>query len=414
MTISTDRDPAPSFDPALNARVIDVIRTSAVALAVLLSGFVLREPAPYELFLVVLIPVWALFGLRISRHIVPLLVLLVLFNIGGMIAMSQMADLADAPLYIAVSLFLAFTSVFFAAIIEAQPNILTIIFKTWIFTAVVTASLGILGYFNAFPGADIFTRYGRAAGAFEDPNVFGPYLALPGLFLLHRIMTANARVALLSIPPLLIIIMGIFLSFSRGAWGLFALAAVIMTLALLIHNRRGTVRLRILLMCLASVVVIIIGLLIALQIPVIANLLEQRGQLVQDYDAARLGRFARHLLAFELAMEHPLGIGPLVFGQIYGQDTHNIWVKALLDYSWLGFASYVILIVWTIAGCLRILFRARDWQPFLLCSFAVFLGHVALGTVIDTDHWRHLYLIMGMLWGMMALEQRHQESGYHQ
>mgnify|MGYP001233756120 FL=1 len=60
-----------------------------------------------------------------------------------------------------------------------------------------------------------------------------------------------------------------------------------------------------------------------------------------------------------LAMEHPLGIGPLVFGQIYGEDTHNIWLKALMDYGWLGFASWAIMIGWTVAAGFRILFRNR-------------------------------------------------------
>lgn len=409
MRTAADTSPD-TFNRAANYRVIDTIRTGAVALAVLLSGFVLREPAPYELFLVVLIPIWALFGLRISRHVAPLLLLLVLFNIGGLIAMSQMRDLGPAPLYIAVSLFLAFTSVFFAAIIEAQPKILSIIFKTWVLTAVVTATLGILGYFHAIPGAELFTRYDRAAGAFEDPNVFGPYLALPGLFLLHRVMTAGGRSAVLAVAPLLIIVLGIFLSFSRGAWGLFILSALLTTVALIIHNQRGLIRLRILIMCVAAMLVLVVGISIALQIPAIADLLLQRAQLVQEYDGARLGRFARHFIGLELAMERPLGIGPLVFGQIYGQDTHNIWLKALLDYSWVGFASYVILIVWSLAGGFRILFRTRPWQPYLLCTYAAFVGHLALGTLIDTDHWRHLYLIIGMLWGMMALEQRHQAS----
>ena len=48
--------------------------------------------------------------------------LLVLFNIGGMISMTQMSNLMDTPLYLAVSLFLAFTAVFFAAVTEAQPG----------------------------------------------------------------------------------------------------------------------------------------------------------------------------------------------------------------------------------------------------------------------------------------------------
>jgi hypothetical protein len=31
---------------------------------------------------------------------------------------------------------------------------------------------------------------------------------------------------------------------------------------------------------------------------------------------------------------------------------------------------------------------------------AAFFGMALEGLVIDTDHWRHLYLIMAMIWGM--------------
>jgi O-antigen ligase len=113
-------------------------------------------------------------------------------------------------------------------------------------------------------------------------------------------------------------------------------------------------------------------------------------------------------MGFALAMERPLGIGPLVFGTIYGEDTHNIWLKALMDYGWTGFAAYVTLMVWTVAGGFRILFRERPWQPYLLCAWLVFLGHLLLGTVIDMDHWRHFYLLMGIIWGCMGLERRYQ------
>ena len=132
-----------------------------------------------------LIAVWALFGLRISRAITPLLVLLVLFNIGGMISMTQMSNLMDTPLYLAVSLFLAFTAVFFAAVTEAQPSLYRLIFRAWIAAAVITSTLGIIGYFGLMPGAEMFTKFERAAGAFQDPNVFGPFLALPGIYLLY-------------------------------------------------------------------------------------------------------------------------------------------------------------------------------------------------------------------------------------
>ena len=126
---------------AVNAKLIALISAGAISLGVLLSGFVIREPAPYEIYMVGLIAVWALFGLRISRTVAPLLALLITFNIGGMIAMTQMAALRDAPLYIAVSLFLAFTAVFFAAVVERQPGLYRVIFLAWVTAAIGTTPL---------------------------------------------------------------------------------------------------------------------------------------------------------------------------------------------------------------------------------------------------------------------------------
>lgn len=396
------------LDPAaVNAALIRLIAASAIVFGVFLSGFVIREPAPYELYMAGLLAVWALFGLRISRTVAPLLVLFVLFNLGGAIAMTQMADIGGAPMYVLVSLFLAFTSVFFAAVIERQASYLPLIFKSWTAAAVVTALLGIGGYFGLFPGG-LFTLYDRAAGAFQDPNVFGPYLAAPGLYLLHTVLTGGPRRALLAAPPLAIIGAGLFLSFSRGAWGLFAAAAVIMVACLFLQSTSTRFRLRLAFMCLLAMVAIVLLVLVVLQLPGVSDLFTLRAQLVQEYDSARLGRFARFGIGFLLALEQPFGIGPLVFGTIYGEDTHNIWLKALMDYSWLGFVCWVAIMVWTVAGGFRILFRARLWQPFLLVAYATFLGHLVLGTVIDMDHWRHFYLLIGLIWGAMALERRHE------
>jgi O-antigen ligase len=395
---------------AINAKSIALISTTAVALGVFLSGFVINEPAPYELYMAGLIAVWALFGLRISRYVAPLAVLLVSFNIGGMISMTQMESLMNTPLYLAVSLFLAFTAIFIAAVVEARPELYRVIFLAWIAAAVSTALLGILGYFDAFPGASVFTRYDRATGAFEDPNVFGPFLTLPGIYLLYRLMTGRPIMMLAYAVPLLVVAGGIFLSFSRGAWGLFGISAILLVGCLFLQSASGLFRLRVVVMTVAALVLLALAALVVLQIPAVSEMFSARAQLAQDYDSDRLGRFARYGIGFLLAMEHPLGIGPLVFGQIYREDTHNIWLKALLDYGWLGFAAWAIMIGWTIAGGFRILFRARPWQPFFLCVYIVFLGHVALGSIIDTDHWRHFYLLLGMVWGGMALEHRHQRE----
>lgn len=83
-----------------------------------LSGFVISEPAPYELMMVVQIALWFTLGLKISRTVAPLMILLLVFNISGLFSMLVMNDTSGAPIYYAVSTFLALSAVFYAAVIE--------------------------------------------------------------------------------------------------------------------------------------------------------------------------------------------------------------------------------------------------------------------------------------------------------
>ncbi|MDF1635531.1 O-antigen ligase family protein [Mycoplana sp. MJR14] len=389
---------------------IGLIASSLVTLGVFLSGFVISEPAPYELFMVGLIGAWAILGLRISRSVAPLLALYLTFNVGGMLSLTVMQDMADGPMYVAVSLFLALSAVFFAAIIEAKPQRLRLIFRAWVASALITALLGILGYFGAFPGAEVFTLYDRAKGAFQDPNVFGPFLVAPALYLMHGLLVGRLARAPLNVAGLLVIALGLFLSFSRAAWALFLFSAAAMVFVMLLKERTGAFRLKILTLSIAAVGVMAVGLVVALQVPQVADLFSSRTQLVQDYDGGHLGRFDRHRLGFLMSMEHPLGIGPMVFSTIFPEDEHNIWLKSLTSYGWLGFLCYLTLVLWTLWAGFRNLLLDRPWQPFLMIAYIAFVGHTAIGFVIDTDHWRHFYLIVGIIWGCFALEHDHRRQ----
>ncbi|MBZ5760063.1 MULTISPECIES: O-antigen ligase family protein [Rhizobium] len=409
--MSTFATPSPQVtQPQLAA--LRLIGTGCVAFGVFLSGFVVAEPAPYELWLAMLIGLWFMLGLRISRSVAPLLVLFLTFNIGGMLSMTQMRDLGsaemDAPIYIAVSTFLALSAVFYAAIIEHNGNVLKLMFKVWVAAAIITALLGILGYFHAFPGAGMFTRYDRAMGAFQDPNVFGPYLVAPTLYLIHGVIIGDLRKAPLKAIGLTILALGIFLSFSRAAWGLFAFSSVALVFFMLLKHRSNTFRLRILVMTLTAILLLGAALLVALQFHQVSDLFSTRTQLVQDYDGGHLGRFERHRIGFLLSMQRPLGIGPLVFATMFREDEHNIWLKTLTTYGWIGFFCWVSMICWTIYIGFKNVLKERPWQPFLMIAWIVVLGHVGIGNVIDTDHWRHLYMLIGIVWGCGALEVRHQ------
>lgn len=385
---------------------ITLVGSSLMAFAVFLSGFVIVEPAPYEVFLIGLIGLWALVGLKISRHIAPLLALLALFMVGGILSLTVMADLSAGPTYMAVSGFLALSAVFFAAIIEDRHRRLPLIFNAWAAAATITALLGILGYFGAIPGATSFTLYDRAKGAFQDPNVFGPYLAAPALYLIHGLLTQPIHRAPTKIAGLLILTLGVFLSFSRAAWALYLFCVVSLVFIMLLKERSGMFRLRMLVLALCGAMVVVAALAMALQSEQVAALFLSRTQLVQDYDGGHLGRFDRHRIGLLMSMEKPLGIGPLVFGAIFLEDEHNIWLKCLTSYGWLGFLAYVTLILWTLSLGFRFLLLDRPWQPYLMIAWITLVGHVGIGNVIDTDHWRHFYLLLGILWGCAALEYR--------
>ncbi|MCB1461758.1 MAG: hypothetical protein KDJ90_04865 [Nitratireductor sp.] len=382
----------------------------AIWFAVFLGGFVIFEPAPYELFLAMLFGIWAMSNMRLPGTVVPLLVMFCLLEAGGVISSFQIADWGRGIRYVAVSSFLALSSIFFAIVILEDMGRLRLIFRAYVVSAAITTLLGIIGYFGLLPGFEIFTRYSRAMGAFQDPNVFGPFLVPPALYLIYGVLNRSTTMAPVRIATLLVLLLGLFLAFSRAAWGLFVVSAAVFYLLLIINAPTARDRLKYISLAVLGTAVLVIMLAGALHVDAVYSLFEQRFKAVQDYDAGRIGRFARHMLGYELSLTKPLGIGPLEFGYIFGEDTHNNFVKALMDYGWLGFFAWVGMNVWTLVAGFKLLFRPRPWLPYLQIAYVVFLGHVLIGNVIDTDHWRHFYLMVGIIWGCIALEHRWQSE----
>jgi hypothetical protein len=71
-------------------------------------------------------------------------------------------------------------------------------------------------------------------------------------------------------------------------------------------------------------------------------------------------------------------------------------------YGWLGGIAYVLMVLTTLLIGLRNALIATPWQIYAIVAFAVFVGEAGEGMVIDTDHWRHYFLIVGMIWGLTA------------
>ncbi len=383
------------------------IADGTITFLVFISGFVIVEPSPYDLLLVVVVFVWAFFGLKINRYFLPMTVLMLAYIAGGLLSLTQMSQIVGKPIvYMVTTGLLIASAIFYASVVsEAPERRLRLIRNAYVASAIVVSLIAILAYFNVLPHSDYFKLYERAKGTFQDPNVMGPFLVLPGAVLVRDILTRRLRESLWAIPGFILILFAIFLSFSRAAWGLMAFTALAVAFLAYINEPRKLVRFRLVGYLLGGAATVVVLLAVLISIPAVRDLYEVRAHVVQSYDESRVGRFERQQQGFFLIQEKPFGIGPEQFAPRYGEDEHDMWLKGFTTYGWLGGFSYIILAVWTLAAAFPLLFKPRPWTPFIQCTYVVLLGHLFIHNVIDNDHWRHLYMIYGLLWGAIAAEK---------
>jgi hypothetical protein len=368
------------------------------------SAIVFIEPSPYELVTLTSLIVFAATGLRMRAVFLPLLALLVLMNIGYSTAAVSLLNQLPIFNWIATSWYMAVTAIFFAMVFSEDTTArLDYLRRGYIVGALIAAMAGIVGYFHLIPGGDdLLTLYGRARGTFKDPNVLGAYLILPAMFALQSLLVDRLGKALRSVLVLGLVSLGILLSFSRAAWGQLILTALFLTAMTYLTSRTHTRRMRIVLIAASAVIAAILLLLVLLSFDSIAEVFKQRASFDQSYDEGRFGRFGRHILGFQMALDKPLGIGPLQFTKYFPEDTHNSFLNAFMSGGWLAGVCFPALILTTVIYGFRHLFVRTPWQRAYIVVFAAFLGSAGESLIIDVDHWRHFFLMLGAMWGMFA------------
>jgi hypothetical protein len=178
-----------------------------------------------------------------------------------------------------------------------------------------------------------------------------------------------------------------------------------------ITSRSARERMRILLLAMLGVLAAVGFVGALLSIDQVADVFRERAILGQDYDVGHTGRFGRHILGTLLAFERPLGIGPLQFHKFFSEDPHNAYLNAFMSGGWLAGVSYLTLTLLTLVRGLRFAFVNTPWRPVYHALYATFVGVAIESLIIDSDHWRHYFLILGALWGLMAVSRLASGSG---
>ncbi len=379
------------------------IKRGALWLLTASSWVALIEPSPYEISFLLVVFVFAVTGIRFSQRLLPLAFLLLAFNIGGMFSLIPWMSDPDSVRFIAVSLYLMITAVVIAAIMaEDALGRLETLRKGYLFATWCAGIAAILGYFNIAGLGDSFTLYGRASGTFKDPNVLGPYLVLPIVFTIQHILIGRCGLArgllAISVP-----LAALFLTFSRGAWGNLAASVLLMVLLSFLIAPDASRRARIVALTLVTLFLTIMALLVALSFDDIRAVFETRASLDQSYDQGVTGRFGSQLRAIPLLLDEPNGFGPLRFRWLFNQqDPHNVYINAFASYGWLGGFAWLALMAATSYVGWRLVFLKSATQHHAVVLWSVLFITILQGVQIDTDHWRHFYLLLGLVWGLAA------------
>lgn len=373
------------------------------------GAVVFFEPSPYELTTLLAMVVLVATGLSLRLAFLPLAAMLFLVNIGYTICAADLMNQSRIVTWILTSWYMAITAIFFAmAVAQDTTARLDFLRRGLIFGALIASLAGVAGYFRLFPGAyGLFTLYGRAMGPFKDPNVFSAFLVLPALFLLQSVVSDRFGKALRSTLVLGIITLALLLAFSRAAWGQFIISAAFMLFMMVLTSKTNIQRSRIITLSVAALLMGVVLLLVLLSFDSIDTIFKQRASFDQSYDEGRFGRFGRHILGARMALDLPFGIGPLQFTKFFPEDTHNSYLNAFMSGGWISGVCYPALIGTTVVLGFRYAFVRTPWQRVYLAVFATFLGTVGEAFIIDTDHWRHFWMMMGLMWGMFAASQQH-------
>jgi O-antigen ligase len=368
---------------------------TAVAFGFLTFAVVRVEPAPTDAIFAVIIAVAIVTG-RMNVRTTPAgpALVIAVFLVLNLIACFEAADPGRAAVFMGITVYLCAFALWVPSWVNTREHARSLL-RIYVGIAVVSAALGSLALFVAFPFHDQLTYFTgtRARALFRDPNVFGPFLVPAAMMLTQELLEPRLLRSgrLLKTVMLGVIACGILFSYSRGAWLNYAVAIV--TMGAVLALRRGG----------GGRALVFLGVLLVGAVAVVASIqftgqlefLQERAQF-QSYDNQRFGAQSGGI---EVAERNPIGIGPGQFELVAPISAHSTYVRALAEQGVLGFIVLVVLLYGTLLMALRN--AGKGWDTYGIGSAALlasWCGILANSVFVDTLHWRHLWLVAGLIW----------------
>ena len=371
-------------------------------IAFCLFSLVRLEPAPSDVLFIVLLGVGLVSGrlsLYTTKDALSIHLVLWAFLSANLLSMIGVIPVFRSIRFFMITAYMIAFFYFMKMYVTSSKAMRNLVFG-YLVSAIVAISLVGLGYLGVGPSAELFIFWGfRAAGFFKDPNVFGPFLVPMVIWLLDEILNPYffPRLSCLKFLGVAALSVGVFASFSRGAWANLGVSFLIYSL-LTVLAARGKNRSRSVLI-LSS---LFLGSLLLMGTFVLWKDLERsfvsRSALLQSYDTRRIGR---QLSGIEVGLSRLSGVGPGRWAH-----AHSLYVRTLAEQGVLGLFPLLLLLLVLLKNIFRTALQETDKRYGLSAKVpaASLVGLLVSSFAVDTIHWRHFWLILAMAWVVSTAE----------
>jgi hypothetical protein len=267
-----------------------------------------------------------------------------------------------------------------------------IIFAGYTLAAGLNVLAVLVGFFGVELPLPVLAFSVRAVGFFKDSNVYGPFIVIAVLWIFDQVVSARVtgpKAKLLLIYGV-ILASGVVLSLSRAAMINLAVAGVIYAVLLAREFSWTQVRPYLLYAVLTMAVVFLI-----IQLVGLGEVIWLRWQ-YHDYDVARFEFQRQGILA---GLSSPIGLGP---GGL--PNAHSLYIRTFAEQGILGLTALVMVIgglLWPLAKSAWQGEAENTLLPKRL-MVALMVGLLVNSLVIDSIHWRHFWVVLGLAWAIQA------------